>query len=91
MLVNDRKEIRYLGMSPQFQALRIPIKQLYRVISSVCIVKPFHICSRGSRILSLFLTNLDTHYSGRGEKLFNLSFCTQQAEAFLVLHCKMQG
>jgi len=39
----------------------------------------------------LFLTNLDTHYSGRGEKLFNLSFCTQQAEAFLVLHCKMQG
>jgi len=53
MLVNDRKEIRYLGMSPQFQALRIQIKQLYRVISSVCIVKPFHICSRGSRILIL--------------------------------------
>ena len=53
MLVNDRKEIRYLEMPPQFQALRIQIKQLYRVISSVCIVKPFHICSRGCRILIL--------------------------------------
>jgi len=53
MLVNDRKEIRYLGMPPKFQALRIPIKQLYREISSVCIVKPFHICSRGRRILIL--------------------------------------
>ena len=34
MLVNDRKEIRYLGMPPQFQALRIQIKQLYRVVNS---------------------------------------------------------
>ena len=81
MLVADRKEIRYLGVPPQLQALRIQIKQTYWVIVSVCVVKPFHIRSRGSRILSLILRSLDTHYLGRGEKLYNISFYTQQADS----------
>ena len=39
MLVADRKETRYLGVPPQLQALRILIKQSYRVIDSVDIVQ----------------------------------------------------
>jgi len=38
-LVTDRKEIRYLQMSPQSEALRIHFKQ-FRVVETVCELPP---------------------------------------------------
>jgi len=70
-LVNDRKEYNnsYVGISPQFQPLRIQIKQSYWVIDSVCIKQtlPYQI---ERKMDSLIDSAIRIHITPKGGKLY---------------------
>jgi hypothetical protein len=71
MLVNDRKEYNnsYVGMSPQFQPLRMQIKQSYRVIDSVCIKETLLYQVERKTDSGFDSTKSDTHNSARRKTL----------------------
>jgi hypothetical protein len=70
-MVNDRKEYNnsYVGISPQFQPLRMQIKQSYWVIDSVCIKQTLLYQIERRPDSGFDSTKLDTHNSVRRKTL----------------------
>ena len=64
------KHYSYPGMPPQFQALRVPVKQSWEVGTVLAPYKPFSIRSRGSRIPRFAPQSLVRITPKKGGKLY---------------------
>ena len=64
MLVNDRKEYNnsYVGISPQFQPIGMPVKSPKGLVDGACIKQTLQYPIEGKPDSNFYSIKLDTHY-----------------------------